>query len=534
MKSLFRLCLLLIFLNLSGCSVTDGLVENYILEKTGVLDSTDYITYLENYENGKVDKNGYWITQDEVETDEEGVHISFVSNNHFDISYFNDKELTNLLSTENCYLSPGDSIYVSKPKIKNILETSYQFNEFEIYTFEDGKKNVIATVPEDSGLIYTIPSDFTGSTISICPIGEFLPCTINFHIYIQNENSKDEVKDITWSINRKKVIGNQFSFIPNSAFTIEASYPESDTKKYYLLDSNVEPNYYDDIKGIVRFENIKTSKQNLNYYMVVKEYTTVKFNNKKDMFSGIKATATYNNETKTLEKETTDLGKFQNNDEIVFSLEKGYTLNVNGLTVSDIQETENGDRITVKITKNSPPETTISIKKKTSEKAQISDFVENGVMSIYHDDGSMISDEEHVELSEKIEVRITPNSGYYITGKNVKDNVYSETMKFSTFKKKTEDIISKHKIKKYITVTLNEDDDHGVCSYFIGKEKISGTLENLKENDVIKMNYSLTDENYKYSQFNLRDTKTKNIKITEEMNNITISRKDYIQIEKKD
>ena len=64
----------------------------------------------------------------------------------------------------------------------------------------------------------------------------------------------------------------------------------------------------------------------------------------------------------------------------------------------------------------------------------------------------------------------------------------------------------------------------------IGKEKISGTLENLKENDVIKMNYSLTDENYKYSQFNLRDTKTKNIKITEEMNNTTISRKDYIQI----
>ena len=71
-------------------------------------------------------------------------------------------------------------------------------------------------------------------------------------------------------------------------------------------------------------------------------------------------------------------------------------------------------------------------------------------------------------------------------------------------------------------------------AYFIGKEKISGTLENLKENDVIKMNYSLTDENYKYSQFNLRDTKTKNIKITEEMNNTTINRKDYIQIEKKD
>ncbi|MDY3091281.1 MAG: hypothetical protein SOW61_00495 [Erysipelotrichaceae bacterium] len=523
--------LVILVFTLFGCQKSSGIVQNYILEKSGVLDSPDYISYLQKYENGQVDEEGYLITNDDTDVTDGRIKISFVSNNHFDVDYYIDKNLEYKISENNCYLKPGDDIYAAKPVIKNIIESSYSFKNYEIYTYEDKVKKVIDIVQNDSGLIYTIPQDFNGNSISICPIGEFQPCNLTFSSYIKNETSKS-LTDSIWKVDGEIVKDNQYEFIPNSDFSIECQYPQTDGM-YYLLESSILPSYLDDYKGIVRFDHVLADNNELNFSIIIKEYTTINFNNQKDLFSGINVTVSIGEESKKLEKGISNLGKFKAGDEIEICLEKGYKISVNGLYILDVNETTSGDTFIVKVTENSPPDASIGIEKKTSEKPLISNYVKNGILTIYHSDGTPIIQSENVDLNEKIQVMITPNEGFYITGDKVSDNIYSDNMKFSDFKKNYDKIVSNHEIKQYITLILDENDDFGICNYYIGKEKISGTVNELKSGDVIKMEYTITDSGYKIDRLLPFSTIKVDIKVTEEMNFATIKREDYVSIKKK-
>ena len=100
-----------------------------------------------------------------------------------------------------------------------------------------------------------------------------------------------------------------------------------------------------------------------------------------------------------------------------------------------------------------------------------------------------------VEPSEEVTVTITPHSNYYVTGKNVKNDIYQEKMKFSKYQKDINTIIAEHPIEKYVQLTLGANDPYGTCIYTVGKNTVSGSIR-LKIGEKLTLKYTVTSSGY--------------------------------------
>lgn len=100
-----------------------------------------------------------------------------------------------------------------------------------------------------------------------------------------------------------------------------------------------------------------------------------------------------------------------------------------------------------------------------------------------------------IEPAEKVTVTIAPNSDYYVTGKNVKNDIYQEEMKFSDYLKKVNDIISAHSIEKYIHLSLAASDQYGNCAYMLDNNAVSGSIR-VKSGQTLKLTYTITADGY--------------------------------------
>ena len=104
---------------LSGCdSVRDHLAQE-MLKQSGVSDDISYIQYQKMEEAKALDKDGLYYSK-ELEEQMQAlsakpsgtVHISFARNDLLHIDYFLDDKLTDAIDVDNCWLNPGDEIYV--------------------------------------------------------------------------------------------------------------------------------------------------------------------------------------------------------------------------------------------------------------------------------------------------------------------------------------------------------------------------------------------------------------------------------------
>jgi len=111
----------------------------------------------------------------------------------------------------------------------------------------------------------------------------------------------------------------------------------------------------------------------------------------------------------------------------------------------------------------------------------------------------LMSSGELIEGSEKVIVSIIPDSGYYVTGKKVTNDVYQETMKYSEFVKNMADIIDKHPAARYYSVTLDTSDSFAVYTYKLDGSEVSGTVT-VKEGQKLTLTYEITDSAYKLKE----------------------------------
>lgn len=100
-----------------------------------------------------------------------------------------------------------------------------------------------------------------------------------------------------------------------------------------------------------------------------------------------------------------------------------------------------------------------------------------------------------LEGSEKVTITITANNGYYVSGKNVKNDVFQTTTKFEKCISDIQKMINEHPIAKYIQVTLNSADPYGSCVYKHDGKAVTGTV-NVKPGDEITLEYKITDSSY--------------------------------------
>lgn len=99
------------------------------------------------------------------------------------------------------------------------------------------------------------------------------------------------------------------------------------------------------------------------------------------------------------------------------------------------------------------------------------------------------------EADAKVIVAITPNSGYYVTGKNVKDNVYQQTMKFTKYQSDIREMIDKHPVLKYCNITLDAGDAYGTCTYKLDGDVKTGLIL-AKEGQKLTLEYTITSDGY--------------------------------------
>ena len=148
----------------------------------------------------------------------------------------------------------------------------------------------------------------------------------------------------------------------------------------------------------------------------------------------------------------------------------------------------------------------------------------------------LMSGGELIEGSEKVTITITPNSGYYVTGKKVKNDIYQETMKYSDYLKNVSDIIIQHPAAKYYSITLGTADSFAAYSYKLDGKAVSGTIT-VKEGQKLSLTYEITDSSHKLEEgaggvplvgWGKSYTKvTKELTITPDMDGKTITRDDF-------
>ena len=115
----------------------------------------------------------------------------------------------------------------------------------------------------------------------------------------------------------------------------------------------------------------------------------------------------------------------------------------------------------------------------------------------YLNDGKnqMLKSGDILQGNQEVTVKITPNSGYYVSGKSVKNDIYQDTMEFGDYLENVKEIMDKHPVEKYYYITLIANDDYGTCSYKLDGKKAEGHIR-VKIGQKLELTYKITDASY--------------------------------------
>ena len=541
MVSRYILILLLVFL-LSGCSSARTEFENNLTasinDNLSLENDQDYMDYQKMVANSELNKEGikmdeelYFILEnvdvnnlDANEITTYGsVHISFVRNSMINVSYYNDENHEGLLGNE-CYMDPGETIYASIPKISSDVDSIYEFDGFKIYSTDSG-----ASAKEELDDIKTynvVVPDVPSKELIVEPYGHFKDVSLTLYDYYLDDDGKENDLPGKWTINGTSFQEKTVNIGKKTNFSVLYDYDDSE---YYVSLTNPEALYKE--KGIVSFE-MGSSKNNDDFYLVeLSKYVVL--NIEGNIKKGIEAI-----KINGIPKEADDLKTLRCNDRVEIITKDKYGI-INRVLNSETTPEElnnGGKKYSFIVPEGLHGNTKIELSDKINE--YFSKEIKNGKLDIIlSESGNHIEANAEVADSETVIVRIIPNNGYYVDGNDVKDNVYEKTMKYSDYKKKIDSIISSHKCIQYTRVFLDTSDEYGVVSYKVNEKEIKTNSTLLRRDQKIKLEYQLTNKEYKITKsfIDVLGDKYKSsyeIKVSDLSSGTILKRENYIQIEK--
>lgn len=104
-----------------------------------------------------------------------------------------------------------------------------------------------------------------------------------------------------------------------------------------------------------------------------------------------------------------------------------------------------------------------------------------------------------IEGSQKVRVSITPEQGYYITGKKVSGDAFAETLTFDQYLKQIGSLIDSHPAAEYYMVTLDDSDPYADYVYKLDGKTVSGKTY-VKDGQKLTLTYEITDSNYRLTE----------------------------------
>lgn len=174
--------------------------------------------------------------------------------------------------------------------------------------------------------------------------------------------------------------------------------------------------------------------------------------------------------------------------------------------------------------------------------------IENGKCQVKLENGQMLSDGDVAEGSQKVCITITPNAGFYLYGKNVINDVYTEEMTLSNYVKKIDNILDNIETKKLIEITIDSSDTYGICKFMLNGKEINGATL-LRQEDELVMEYELTNADYEISRNSdgifgglndvrknifSKDRENIEIPVSYELDGANIERETYIEVTEKE
>lgn len=244
---------LLLILGATGCATAEDLA----LRQSGITEDKDYMQYERWKSEGKLEQDGsYSLATDDTERPQDSIRVTFAENPNMDIHYYYDAELTRSIDLNACYVMPGDFLYSSVPEPVSSI-TTYRFDRFNIYTWSGKERNLLdwKTSVEAEGLALQIPSDYSGTELSIEPVGAVENRLLLLQDYSDSAINRQEL-DGTWIVNEQTTTKRSIEVNPVEPLKVEYQY---DAEKYVFVSSEPDSYYHDN--GIVRFETISANEQ---------------------------------------------------------------------------------------------------------------------------------------------------------------------------------------------------------------------------------------------------------------------------------
>lgn len=587
-----RACLKIAFicimmaLMLSGCSG----IENQMIRYAGILDDEDYKKYVDLRDTGQLDQDGFYkdtkelVSEDGLDSTQDSIHVSFAANSCLDIEYYWDAELTEPIDTEACYLKPGECVYVKEPESRSPYGSFYCFDEFRIYACdsEQNKRERLFWNESSNELIVRVPADYTGSEITVEPVGRYEKRTLTLEDYYTDSSGNMQALDGRWFINGKETRDENVEISPVTSYMVDYKY---DADKYEFVAS--EPNSFSYENGRVQFEaagaETAVERYSVRLRPLGREFPLkiVLTDSVKDIFFSISTLENikqedikYDNGEKTSIRPDwmggTDRLVFDRQirmgSDVTIEAESGTLRQENSLKLdivsidTDGREYRSIEYITGLPGKGVVPiygdeagaDSTITYQEVriTISKVETVSYepqtVPNATVEVSladMDHSSILQKGDVLEPSGTVRVKIIPDEEYYVTGSDVDNGIYSNTMSYTKWSSDADEIFKSHPVKKIRSITLDSSDAYGTCVYKLDGEVVSGTIK-IRDGQELTLEYTITDSDYQIVSGGLlsglinslrpKTSETRKISLSEIPDGDTIRRSDYIEVEKRE
>lgn len=250
MKKAIAACVLAAMLPLTGCAAAEERLGRFFLERSGVTEQEDYLRYEQYREDGKLDESGqYRMPEEQGETalpqqPEGKIHVTFADNRYMKILYYTDASMTVPLTTGECYLNPGDSVYAELTGYNKPKSNLYRLAEYRIREYDANGNVQNEDVEKATGGVgdvteYKIPADFAGAELSILPVGEYADRQLSVDVYYLDDGGKEHSLGNagSWSINDADVQDGTVHISPLEPYVLKFTY---DTDNYFYVSSAPE------------------------------------------------------------------------------------------------------------------------------------------------------------------------------------------------------------------------------------------------------------------------------------------------------
>ncbi len=514
---------------IAGCSSEklNAYIQKKAADRSDIKNTEEYKTYEELLKSGKLDEEGRYnpsLGGDSITDDHsEKINVTFARNSFIKVFYYADPERTVPIDPADCWLKPGDSIYAPQIELSN-SNSHYVFSCFHIIYDEGDEADV---EPGDGGFLFTVPEDYAGERISVMPMGKYLPRVISLNDYYLAADGKKVELSGKWTVNGKSVIVDCADVNSISPCTVTYDYGEYADDYYFVKGApsvsevGTDVSFNDDGSdtfSVEMHQYIIVSIDNVDYNIFHRNIIkSVSANGESDQEINVKAG-------------NIRLDKRRCGDQIVIRVDSDYKVGSPELSVSEPVSRDGGSVSEYRVTIPDTVETllTVTVGKITATLDKFAaPSISNASLVVTDSSGRVLQAGDEVDDNEKLTVEIRPSAGYYVTGKNVKNDVYQDTMKYRDYIDDIDDIIDKHEVKKLIRVTLSPSDDFGTCVYSVSGKEVSVTAA-LHEGDKLKLTYTVKD-GYKLDRWFLA-SKTKytdSLTITADMDGKTLGRQDF-------